>query len=294
MTPYALNLSANAAMSSLEMIDFLTENIVNAETAGYNGKRFSFRDFLHGGTIEDAGRAWRQGRKVVRIGEPTKMMLRGQGFFTTLVPHTGEVVYTRLGDFHIDKNGNMITKEGFLVLGTPLQSNIQQLGNKNYRTLGPKHEFDTFADPFKNPANREYPQAGPGQVLGKPQPINLSLDPANGLYLGRYEKLRVDNSGVIWGKYGNSEVSLYKVTLHNFQNLNGLKNFREIYWKQTSESGPPVPSNAIVFNEALEKSNVWEKIEVDYIIEAQRQYAAAINSHKVADRLVQQAIELVG
>ena len=50
----------------------------------------------------------------------------------------------------------------------------------------------------------------------------------------------------------------------------------------------------MVFNEALEKSNVWSKVEVDYIIEAQRQYAAAINSHKVADRLVQQAIELVG
>ena len=149
-------------------------------------------------------------------------------------------------------------------------------------------------DPFSNPSQRNYPQAGPGQEAGKPQPINLGMDPTNGLYLGKYEKIRVDKSGIIWGKYGDSEVSLYKITTRNFQNLNGLKNFRGNYWKETSESGPPLPCNALVFNEALEKSNVWTKVEIDYMIEAQRQYAAAINSHKVADRLVQQAIELVG
>ena len=294
MTPNALSLSSNAAMSSLEMIDLLTENIINAETPGYNSKRFSFRDYLHGGTIEGAGRSWKQGRAAIRVGEPTKLMLRGRGFFTTLVPETNEIVYTRLGDFHVDKNGHLITQENFMVLGTPLMSNLQQFGNSKYRAMGPKNESDTFADPFNNPADRQYPSIGGGQPIGKPQPINLSIDPRNGLYLGKYEKLRVDKDGIIWGKYGDSEVSLYKISVHNFQNLNGLKNFRDNYWKQTSESGPPLPSGALVFSEALEKSNVWEKVEVDYIIEAQRQYAAAINSHKVADRLVQQAIELVG
>ena len=71
----ATTMAANAAQSSLEMIDFLTANVVNADTPGYNGKRFTFRDYLHGGTIEDAGYSWKQGRQIVRIGEPTKMML---------------------------------------------------------------------------------------------------------------------------------------------------------------------------------------------------------------------------
>ena len=290
----ALTQSANAAMSSLEMIDFLTGNIINADTPGYNGTRFTFRDFLHGGTIEDAGRTWRQGREIVRVGEPTKMMLRGNGFFTAFVPETNEIVYTRLGDFHFNKNGYLTTQDDFMVLGTPLQSNIQQTGNQSSGKLGPKYEFDVFADPFSNPAKREYPKAGAGGEIGKPQPINLSIDPTNGLYLGKYEKIRIDREGVIWGKYGDSEVSLWKITRRNFQNLNGLKNFRDAYWKQTSSSGVPLPSNAQVITEALEKSNVWGKIEIDYMIEAQRQYAAAINAHKVADRLMQQAIELVG
>ena len=290
----ATNMAANAAQTSLEMIDFLTSNIMTGETPGYNGKRFTFKDYLTGGTIEDAGYSWKQGRQLVRVGEPTKMMLRGKGFFTTYNPQTKETLYTRLGDFHFDKTGNLVSNEGFMVLGTPLVSNTQQNGNSSYNKLGPKYEPLAFADPFNNPANRDYPQVGAGQETGKPQPINLAIDPSNGLYLGKYQKIRIDKSGVIWGKYGDSEVSLYKVTLRNFQNLNGLKNFRDTYWKETSQSGRPLPCDALVFNEALEKSNVWTKVEVDYVIEAQRQYAAAINAHKVADRLLQQAVELVG
>ncbi|MBI2995822.1 MAG: flagellar hook basal-body protein [Candidatus Melainabacteria bacterium] len=287
-------LAANAAQSALEQIDFLTSNVINGETPGYNGKRFTFRDYLFGGTIEDAGYSWRQGKEMVRVGEPTKMMLRGKGFFTMLNPGNNEIVYTRLGDFHFDRNGYLASNEGFTLLGTPLQSNVQPHGNSGYAKLGPRAEFDIFADPFNSPAKREYAQVSSGGAIGKPQPINLAVDPTNGLYLGKYEKIRIDKSGVIWGKYGDSEVSLYKVTLRNFQNLNGLKNFRDVYWKQTSESGPALPSNALVFNEALEKSNVWTKVEIDSIIEAQRQYTAAINAHKVADKLLQQAVELVG
>ena len=290
----ATTIAANAAQTSLEFIDLLTTNITNADTPGYNSKRFTFRDYLNGGGIEQSGYAWKQGRQVVRVGEPTKMMLKGRGLFTVINPHTNEILYTRLGDFHFDRNGYLTTNEGFHLLGTPLESNIQPTGNSKYASLGSKYEVSSFVDPFNNPANRSYPQTGPGADIGRPQAINLYIDPTNGMYLGKYEKLRVDNNGIIWGKYGDSEVSLYKIAQNNFQNLNGLQNCREVYWKATSESGPPLPSNALVFNEALEKSNVWTKVEVDYIIEAQRQYAAAINSHKVADRLVQQAIELVG
>ncbi|OGI19817.1 MAG: hypothetical protein A3B68_08385 [Candidatus Melainabacteria bacterium RIFCSPHIGHO2_02_FULL_34_12] len=287
-------MAANAAQSSLEMIDLLTSNIVNSDAAGYNAKRFSFRDYLHGGTLEDSGYSWKQGRQIVRAGEPTKMMLRGKGLFTVYNPQNSELLYTRLGDFHFDRNGYLASQEGFLVMGTPVESNVQPNGNSQYNKVGPKHEPFAFIDPFGDPAKRSYPQSGPGQQIGRAQPINLAVDPTTGLYLGKYEKLRIDKSGIIWGKYGDSEVSLYKLSLNNFQNLNGLQNFRDVYWKQTSESGPALPSNAMVFNEALEHSNVWSKIEVDYMVEAQRMYAAAINSHKVADRLVQQAIELVG
>ena len=288
-------ISANAAQSSLELIDILSTNIINSETPGFNSKRFSFHDYLTGGQVEINGNSWRQGKKIVRIGEPTKMMLSGKGFFTTVNPQNNEILYTRLGDFNFNKSGYLATQEGFLLLGTPLISNVQPKGgNSQYKTPGAKYEISTFVDPFNNPLNREYPQADQGATLGGPQPINLAVDPTNGLYLGKYEKIRIDESGVVWGRYGDSEVSLYKITLNNFQNLNGLKNFRDTYWKQTSESGAPLPCSATVFNEALEKSNVWAKVEVDYIIEAQRQYSAAINAHKVADRLMQQAIELVG
>jgi flagellar hook protein FlgE len=291
----SLSMATNAAMSSLELIDFLSGNIINGDTPGFNAKRFTFRDYLHGGTIEDTGNSWRQGRMSVRVGEPTKMMIRGKGMFSLLNHTTGEVVYTRLGDFNIDKNGYLGSHDGFLVLGTPLESNIQPGTSLAVNQVGPKYKMDAYKDPFNNPANKNFDQVAHGAPTGQPQPINLYLDPTNGLYLGKYDKIRVDKDGIIWGKYGDSEVSLYKVSLRTFQNYNGLKNFRDIYWKATKESGIPLPATgAMVFNNALERSNVHTKVEVDYMIEAQRQYAAALNTHKVADRLVQQAIELVG
>lgn len=288
------SIASNAAQASLETVDFLTSNIINSETPGYNGKRYTFRDYMYGGMIEDSGKSWKQGRSIMRVGEPTKMLLRGQGFFTLINPHTNEILYSRMGDFHFDKNGYLETNDGYKVLGIPLQSNIQPQGNADYKKLGPNYEISTFADPFGNPANRQYPQVSPGAEIGRPIAINLTLDPTNGLYLGKYEKLRVDQNGVIWGKYGNSEVSLYKIAVNTFQNLNGLKAHRDFYWKETTNSGPPLPSSAEVFNNRIEGSNVWAKVEIDYIIEAQRQYQAAVNAHKIADRLLQQAIELVG
>lgn len=290
----ALSISTNAAVNSLEMIDFLTENIINAESIGYNSKRFTFRDYLHGGTIESSGNSWKQGKKAIFVGEPTKMMLKGKGMFTVLNPVTKEVMYTRLGDFNFDKNGDLVTKDGFMALGVPLQSNLQRFSNLEKIQLGAKGDVGAFKDPFNNPAKQEYEEVAAGKPVGRPQPINLYVDPTNGLYLGKYDKIRVDKNGIIWGKYGDSEVSLYKISLSTFQNYNGLRNFRDTYWKQTSESGPALPCKAQVYNEALEKSNVWAKVEVDSMVEAQRQYSAAINSHKVADRLIQQAIELVG
>lgn len=292
----ALAVSTNAAMSSLELIDELSLNIINGDTPGYNGKRVYFRDYMHGGTLEDAGRSWRQGRRHVRIGEPTKMMLKGKGLFSVVNPRTKEIMYTRLGDFHFDKNGYLSSKTGFLVLGHALQSNIQQGTSLNVNKVGPEYEINNFKDPFSNPANKKFPETAAGAPVGRPQPINLYVDPTNGKYLGKYDKVRIDKNGVIWGRYGDSEVSLYKISLRTFQNYNGLKNFKDVYWKATEDSGPPLPAptETMVFNEALERSNIYTKVEVDYMIEAQRQYAAALNAHKVADRLVQQAIELVG
>lgn len=291
----SLSLSTNAAMSAMEEIDFLTRNIINGDRAGYNASRYSFRDYLFGGSIEGSGNSWRQGKKSVRVGEPTKMMLSGKGLFSLVDPTTKDIVYSRLGDFHFDRNGYLVTNEGFMVLGTALGSNVQRTNNLNTINANtPDTRMTAFADPFSNPATDNYEKVVAGAPVGRPEPINLYLDPTNGKYLGKYDKIRVDNDGVIWGKYGDSEVSLYKVSLRSFQNFNGLKNFRDVYWKETSSSGTALPSNAKVFNEALEKSNVNTKVEIDYIVEAQRQYSAALNSHKIADRLLQQAIELVG
>lgn len=49
-------------------------------------------------------------------GVPTDMALEGKGFFTVRLPD-GTEGYTRDGEFHINGNGELVTKQGYAVLG---------------------------------------------------------------------------------------------------------------------------------------------------------------------------------
>jgi flagellar basal-body rod protein FlgG len=42
---------------------------------------------------------------------PLDMVIQGNGFFQVRLP-SGELAYTRAGQFHLDKNGNMVTSQG--------------------------------------------------------------------------------------------------------------------------------------------------------------------------------------
>lgn len=50
-------------------------------------------------------------------GQSTDLMIQGQGFFTVEATD-GSTYYTRAGDFSIDSDGNLVTSEGYKVLGT--------------------------------------------------------------------------------------------------------------------------------------------------------------------------------
>src|SRR5574344_1646871 len=50
-------------------------------------------------------------------GNSSDMMIDGNGYFTVKSP-TGEVYYTRDGEFTLDNEGNLVTADGYKVLGT--------------------------------------------------------------------------------------------------------------------------------------------------------------------------------
>lgn len=292
------HLSYNASLSSSQLIDMVAGNIVSASKQGHRAQRWAFSDYMGGGELENRGVSWRQGKQEPRLGEWTKMMIRGRGLFTVKDNRTNEVMYTRLGDFHVDGAGNLVSKEGYAVQGTPLSGNFTQLQgpdphDPDMRYNGDINQVDPFNNPFSNNAQELNP---PGKPVSVAQNINLKIDPRNGKYLGFYDKIQVGEDGVIYGVDGRNVVSLYKLKVVNFNNPEGLRDVKDsVFWKPTKESGLPsmAASDSRVIGEALEKSNVWLKVETHYMTEAQRAYQAATQLHKLADKISATAIEMI-
>lgn len=291
------HMSHNATLNSVELIDTISENIFGFGKNGHRAKRWSFSDFMNGGEMHVDGYKMTQGKQEPRIGEWSKMMIRGRGFFITKDPRTQETMYTRLGDFHVDGQGSLVSAEGFHVQGIPLAGAPTHLRGPNPEN--PDYSINTihFQDPFNNPITHNKQELNaPGQAVGNVQDINIKIDPRNGKYLGLYDKIEIGEDGVIYGKDGNTLVSLYKVSLANFNNPEGLENAKDgIYFKRGRESGFPSLDavGSKVIGQALEKSNTWIKEESHYLTDAQRYYQASTSLHKLADKITGTAIEMI-
>ncbi len=291
------HLSQNATANSVELMDVISSNIYGYSMNGHRAKRYSFSDFMNGGEIHDNGYRWAQGKQEPRIGEWTKMMLQGRGFFTVQDPRTQKPLYTRLGDFHLDGEGNLVTIEGFKVQGIPLAGAQTRIlgpipGNPDFDQVNPN-----FVDPFNNPYTNNAQSLNPaGPAVAPIGDINLSLDPRNGRYLGNFDEIRVGEDGVIYGRDGHNLVSLYKVHVVDFNNPDGLIDVKDgVYFKACPKSGLSSfgVNETLVVSEALEKSNSWIKIEAHNLTDAQRYFQASTQIHKLADKISGTAIEMI-
>jgi len=291
------HISQNATINSIELIDTISSNIYGYTQTGHRAKRYAFSDFMNGGEIRDAGYRWTQGQQVPRIGEWTKMMIKGRGMFTVKNPKTGDNFYTRLGDFHLDAQGNLVTLEGFKVQGAPLVGAATRLRGPDISKPGFKQVNPLFVDPFNNPYTNNAQEINhPGSPIGGVDDVNLSLDRRNGRYLGNYDEIRVGEDGVVYGRDGNNIVSLYKLSVVDFNNPDGLKDVKDgVYFKATDRSGLPSLGvhESIVIQEALEKSNSWVKVEAHNLTDAQRFFQSASQIHKLADKISGTAIEMI-
>ena len=127
--------SAASGMRSQEMnVDNIANNLANANTAGYKSRRAQFQDLMYQ-TVLQPGTASGQ-QTVVPAGlqlglgtrptsneivftqgsfsqtdNPLDLAIQGNGFFQITLP-SGELAYSRCGQFQLDKSGNMVTANG--------------------------------------------------------------------------------------------------------------------------------------------------------------------------------------
>src|ERR1700744_1358479 len=130
--------SAASGMTAQETnVDNIANNLANANTVGFKSRRAQFQDLMYQSMLQP-GTASGQTTVVptgLQLGlgtraasneivftqgsfsetdNPLDMVIQGNGFFQIQMPN-GTTAYTRNGSFQMDKNGNMVTSQGYPV-----------------------------------------------------------------------------------------------------------------------------------------------------------------------------------
>jgi len=128
-----MNVSLYQAASALHAMDrwqeTIAENLASSSVPGFKKQDFSFAAVqagLHAAPATGASRAvlmtagqantnFKPGEFRVTNGR-TDVAIDGRAFFEVQLPN-GTTAFTRDGEFHMDAQGQLVTKEGYLVLG---------------------------------------------------------------------------------------------------------------------------------------------------------------------------------
>ncbi|MEG0278765.1 MAG: flagellar hook protein FlgE [Morganella sp. (in: enterobacteria)] len=125
----------NAASSGLDSIG---NNIANSATNGFKGAHASFSDMFAGSgvglgvNVAAISQNFKDG-SITRTDRATDVAISGNGFFR-LLDTNGDVVYSRDGEFHRDKSGNLVNNQGMMVSGFP--AGMDANGNATIQTGG--------------------------------------------------------------------------------------------------------------------------------------------------------------
>lgn len=173
--------SAGSGMNAQQMsIDNIAHNLANANTAGFKARRTQFQDLLYQSFLQPGAAAGSQtvvpsglqlglgarpaANTIIftqgnfqQTGNPLDVVIQGKGFFQIRRP-TGEIAYTRAGNFQLDRDGNLVTGAG-----DPLEPQI---------TLPPEAQTITIA--ADGTVSYTLPGQTAAQVAGQIQLANFT------------------------------------------------------------------------------------------------------------------------
>lgn len=127
--------SAGSGMSAQQTnVDNIAHNLANANTVGFKMRRAQFQDLLYQNLVQPGAAAGTQtvvpsGLQIglgaraasneiiftqgsfLQTSNPLDMVVEGRGFFQVRRP-TGEIAYTRSGQFQLNRDGILVTGDG--------------------------------------------------------------------------------------------------------------------------------------------------------------------------------------
>lgn len=115
-------------------VDNIAHNLANSNTVGFKMRRTQFQDLLYQNMVTPGAAAGQQtivptglqlglGTRAatneiiftqgnfVSTDNPLDLVIQGKGFFQIRLA-TGELAYARAGNFHLDRDGRMVTSDG--------------------------------------------------------------------------------------------------------------------------------------------------------------------------------------
>lgn len=252
----ALGIAATGMMAQQTNVDVISNNIANANTAGFKSSRAAFQDLVYqserreGALTSDAGTSRPVGTDiglgvesagVIRLntqGGLTKtdnqldLAIDGQGYFAVTMPD-GSLAYTRAGNFQVSSTGEIVTLEGYQVV--------------------------------------------PGITV----PANTT-------------KVEISQQGIVQAYVGNATTptQLGQITMATFINEAGMRPIGNNLLKATAASGDPVTANpgdagvGILRQGYIENSNVNIIQQITDLIAAQRAYEMNSKAIQTADQMM--------
>ncbi len=193
--------SAGSGMTAQQMnVDNIAHNLANASTVGFKMRRTQFQDLLYQNFIQPGAAAGSEtvvpsglqlglGTRPVAneiiftqgaftaTNNPLDLVIEGRGMFQVRLP-SGELAYTRAGNFHLDRDGNLVTADG-----DPLEPQI---------TLPPEAQSVTIAP--DGTVSYLQPGQSAAQLAGQIQ-LALFANPAGLNSIGRNLFTPTDASG---------------------------------------------------------------------------------------------------
>ncbi len=119
--------------SSAKALDVISHNVANANTTGFKANQTIFADVYSttlganpymqvgsGVSVPAVRQNFTQG-SITTTGNALDMAINGEGFFITKRPVANDLqmFYTRAGEFQLDKDGYVISANGYQLLGYP-------------------------------------------------------------------------------------------------------------------------------------------------------------------------------